>query len=105
MYREYALFTRSVRHVPTESALNVYSGLDSRSPAWDRQGMRIVARRAERQAMLVFALAALAASVVLGVFACRGPSAADGAGGQSGDEGRSPHRFADGAGGGAAELP
>jgi hypothetical protein len=55
--------------------------------------------------MLVSALAALAASVVMGVFACRDPHASDGAGGQSGDEGRSPQRFADGAGGGAAELP
>lgn len=66
--------------------------------------MWIAAPQAERQAMLVLALAALAA-VALGVFACRDPHAADGAGGQSGDEGRRPHRFADGAGGGAAELP
>ena len=67
--------------------------------------MRILARRADRQAMLVVALAALAASMVMGVLACRDPSAADGAGGQSGDEGRRPQRSADGAGGGAAELP
>jgi hypothetical protein len=55
--------------------------------------------------MLVFVLASLMASLAVGVFACRDPHASDGAGGQSGDEGRSPHRFADGAGGGAAELP
>lgn len=67
--------------------------------------MRTLARPADRQVMLVSVLAALAASVVMGVFACRDPSAADGAGGQSGDEGRSPQRFADGVGGGAPELP
>jgi len=50
-------------------------------------------------------LVALAASLAVGVFACRDPHAADGAGGQSGDEGRSPHRWSDGAGGGTAALP
>ena len=66
--------------------------------------MQIAARPA-RQTTLVVVLMALAASVAVGMFACRDPQAADGAGGQSGDEGRSPHRFADGAGGGTAALP
>ena len=66
--------------------------------------MQRAARRA-RQTTLMVVLVALAASLAVGVFACRDPHAADGAGGQSGDEGRSPHRWSDGAGGGTAALP
>jgi len=66
--------------------------------------MQIAARWA-RHTTLVVALVALAAGVAVGMFACRDSGAADGAGGQSGDEGRSPLRWRDGAGGGSAELP
>jgi hypothetical protein len=64
-----------------------------------------IAARPARQTTLVVLLVALTTSVALGMVACRDPHAADGAGGQSGDEGRRPQSLADGAGGGSAELP
>jgi hypothetical protein len=90
--------------MPRESAQRDYSGLDSHGAAWDRQGMQIAAHRG-RQTTLMVVLAALVACVCVGLFACRDREASDGAGGQSGDEGRSPHRFVNGAGGGTAALP
>jgi len=88
-----------------ESALNAHSGLDSPSGAWDTKGMQSAAGPAGKQAVFVFALAALVAGMCAGLFACRHGQASEGAGGQSGDEGRRPRGFVDGAGGGTAELP
>jgi hypothetical protein len=55
--------------------------------------------------LLVALLIALVGGLWLSVLSCRDPHAADGAGGQSGDEGFTSSSTALGAGGGAAESP
>jgi hypothetical protein len=59
------------------------------------------ARRAGEGAAIA-GLVVVVASLWASLFACRDPRASDGAGGQSGDEGRTPR--SQGTGGGAADL-
>ena len=76
-----------------QSAFDGYVGLDLRPWAWERKDMKRVRREARRWAphggvgLLLLLLVMVAAASV----ACRGPQASEGAGGQSGDEGRRMH--------------
>jgi len=87
--------------VPTKSARHVYATLDSGQRACEARSMREAARSDGQLLWLVLGLAAL--SLWASLLACRGPRSEEGAGGQSGDEGRRPRL--EGVGGSAAEPP
>jgi hypothetical protein len=87
--------------VLTKSAFNAYPRLDSARRACDAKDMRQAARARKPWASVWLLLGVAALGLWASLLACRGPRTEDGAGGQSGDEGRRPRL--QGVGGGAAE--
>lgn len=85
--------------MPTESAVGAYSGLDSHGGAWDAKGMR--EQGEGRRISIWIVVGALAIACWASLIGCRGPYSEDGAGGQSGDEGRRPR--SNGVGGSGAQ--
>ena len=91
--------------MPIKSAFDVYPGLDSARWACDARDMREAERAGKPWASLWLVLGAAALGLWANLLACRGPRSDDGAGGQSGDEGRRPHSpgISQGVGGSAAQ--